>query len=155
MDKGSEMSDFLADARMLLAEMKTTMEVIKEQNKSYREGIEKDISFQMERIKAVESRWAVLRGVVISVLILVIGAIVSGGVVIEHYPTEEEVKSEYVTKDQIFRAFGRTIEDRYDVLKDKDILTNEEAKEGESSVKSEVIKEIDPNYRTRSTTETK
>lgn len=150
MDNDTRMSEFIERAEGLLAQMEAsnqknlvTHEMHEAQLKLYREMVTDSLSL-------AERRWNGVRNVLVSIGLLFLASAFGGGMAVSQMPTHEDIQNlDYANKGEILRAFGVVTYDFYDTLEHSGVLTSEEAEAYDSKVKSEIVKEILPDYVTR------
>lgn len=151
-DTEAKMSDFLSDARELIGEMKSQNQLQKQQLEMYKERQERNEEMLQRQYDLHEARWKGIRQMIIGVAGVLITFLITSGIAIEKRPTEEEVKKqleEYPTKYETLRGFGSVIDNVFDADV-TDLSSKEKAEELSNKAKEDVLKEILPEYQTRS-----
>jgi len=157
MDSNKEMSEFVSEAREVLNKIEAHHEIHEQQLKAYKEMMDISLLVNKERIDQFEKRWANIRSVIIVIVGIFLLSFVSDKIELRNRPTNEdigiiidEIKEDYVTKDNILRGFGVIIEDRYDIMERLGTITHDESKTLKSEVKKDVQTEVDPKTVSRS-----
>lgn len=151
-DNRKIMSIVAEDARRILEKMEATQELHEKQLEMYKELVNNSISHHKERMDAFEKRWAVTRNLLIGVLTIFLFSFVSDKMALRSRPTNDDIAKltgEYVTKEEVLRAFGSALNDTYDTFQILGVLDTEAVTSLRKDAKMNVIEQIDPNYRTR------
>jgi len=146
-----KISDALNEMKMVLSEMRTLHETGIERQKIWEQLITEMTNNNKERLNLIDKRWNCLRQIVIVFIGTFLTAALGGGFVIDKRVSDIELEDrvkEFAREDDVSRAINVVIEDSYDVYEREEILTHDEAREGEGDIKRKVNREFGDNYRT-------
>lgn len=147
-----KMDDFLSKAEKFLNRIEVQNELQKQQLEMYKERQEQNEEILKRQYDLHEARWRGIRQMIIGVAGVLITFLITSGIAIEKRPTEAEVDEklkEYPTKMETLRGFGSVIDNVFDA-DIEDIESRDKAEDLSSKAKEDVLKEILPEYRTRS-----
>lgn len=157
MTNANKMGDFINEAKRILSEIDSRQEIHENQLNTYKEIINTSIAFNKERMEAfdkqvekIERRWTATRNVMIGILSVFMLSFVSDKYALQNRPTTEDIQKDYPTKTDVLQGFGAVIEDNYNTYETLDLMTHDEAEQLKSEAESDVLKQVDPAYKTRS-----
>jgi len=162
MENRKTMSDFWDEANSILNKMENQLEqarsyqeLHKEQLAMYKSTIDSSVSFNKERIDAIEKRWGHIRSTVVAISLACLAYFMTAGTMISQRPTVKEVneiidKKDFSTTDEVIDGFGVVIDDTYGILLEKEVITNQEQKILIKETQRGVFKELDPTSVSRS-----
>jgi len=153
------MGDFVGEARRILDEMNATHKLHEKQLDMYKSVMDTAIQFNKERIEAFdkrqdsfEKRWGNMRSILIGFMGVFLVAFVTDRIELNARPTTETIEKDYVSKEDVLQGFGSVIDDTYFTFETLDLITHEEGLQLKDEAENGVLKEIDPEYKTRSVT---
>ena len=152
-DNEIRMSEFIEKAEGLLTEMNAshqrnlvTHEMHEEQLKMYR-------SMVTDSINLNERRWNSMRQVLVAVAFFLVSSMFTGGIAIEKRATKDDVKKTlegYTKSEYMYRGFCVITDEVYESFEEEGVMTHIESEEEKSKTRAKILKEVDPEYRTRS-----
>ena len=171
MDNNKEMSEYIEKFEELYKKMEAsnirsiaTHEMHEEQLKLYRNLVVDNIELNDKRwndnVGISDKRWSGMRQSFIAITCVILLSALGGGVAIDRSVTEKELEEEfkqkgYTTKDETLRGFGSVTNDFYEYFELKGEMTHEEAEEAKGESRKNILREIMPDYKSRSPQKTK
>lgn len=143
------MNDLLTRAELIFGKMENQAQLLEQQIKMSERRIDEMIQMNRDRMNENDKKWISLRNTMITALVGLIGLIITLSVTLDKKTTAQEIGNKYFNKDEVYRGMGEVIDDTYDTFEDFG-MDKEQAKEKAAKTKEDVLKEMEPTYKTRS-----